>query len=109
MSKQSEDIKIGEHFMREAFPIEVDEDLPKLQIDFDSYVAHTVTNESFTILDDYEIFEGHSFRIFKKSRYLVFINKGTIATDVFPEDTYVHYEIASLDHIIDVISYDEQK
>jgi hypothetical protein len=109
VSKQSEDIKNGENFVRDAFPIEVDEDLPILQIDFDSYVAYTVTNESFTVLDDYEIFEGHSFRIFKKSRYLDFINKGTIATDIFTEDTYVHYELASLDHIIDVISYDEPK
>jgi hypothetical protein len=107
--RQSEDIKIGEHLIREAFPIEVDEDSPILQIDFDSYVAYSLINESFTVLDDYEIFEGHSFRIFKKSRYLDFINKGTIATDVFPEDTYVHYEIASLNHIIDVISYDEPK
>jgi hypothetical protein len=109
VSKQSEDIRISEHHILEANPIEVDEDLPILQIDFDSYVAYSVTNESFTVLEDYEIFEGHSFRIFKKSRYLDFINKGTIATDIFPEDTYVHYEIASLDHIIDVISYDEPK
>lgn len=109
VSKRSMDIKIDEHHLRETFPIEVDEDLPILQIDFDSYVAYSVINESFTVLDDYEIFEGHSFRIFKKSRYLDFINKGTIATDVFPDDTYVHYEIASLNHIIDVISYDEPK
>lgn len=87
VSKQSEDIKIGEHIIREVFPIEVEEDLPILQIDFDSYVSYTITNESFTVLDDYEIFEGNSFRIFKKSRYLDFINKGIIATDIFPEDT----------------------
>ncbi len=39
--------------------------------------------------------------------YLDFINKGTIANDVFPEEQLVHYEIACLDHIIDVISFDE--
>nr|WP_197205823.1 hypothetical protein [Cytobacillus firmus] len=67
-------------------PIEVDEELPIIQLDFDSYVSYSIINESFTVLDDYEIFEGKSFGIFKKSRYLDFINKGTIANDVFPEE-----------------------
>lgn len=33
-----------------------------------------------------------------------FIRKDTIATDVFPEDPFIHYEIACLNHIIDVVS-----
>lgn len=107
VSEQSEDIGIGEHIFRDAFPIEIDEELPIIQIDFDSYVSYSIINESFTVLDDYEIFEGNSFRVFKKSRYLDFINKGTIVTDVFPEDPFVHYELACLDHIIDVVSFDE--
>ncbi|MBT2696545.1 hypothetical protein J7E79_03775 [Bacillus sp. ISL-40] len=106
-SQQSEDVEIGEHIIRDAYPIEVDEDLPIVQLDFDSYVSYSIINESFTVLDDYEIFEGSSFRIFKKSRYLDFINKGTIVNDVFPEEQLVHYEIACMDHIIDVISFDE--
>jgi hypothetical protein len=107
VSHQSEDIIIGEQTIGEAFPIEVDEELQIIQIDFDSYVSYTIINESFTLLDEYEIFEGNSFRIFKKSRYLDFIDKGTIAKGIFPEDSYKHYEIASLNHIIDVISFDE--
>ncbi|MCQ6280059.1 hypothetical protein [Bacillus sp. EB600] len=107
VSQRSEDIEIGEHIITEAFPIEVDEELPLLQIEFDSYVSYNIINESFTVLDNYEIFEGNAFRIFKKSRYLDFINKGTIVTDVFPEEQFVHYEIACLDHIIDIISFDE--
>ncbi|AND43034.1 MULTISPECIES: hypothetical protein [Cytobacillus] len=107
VSQQVEDIEIGKNIIRDTHPIEVDEELPIIQLDFDSYVSYSIINESFTVLDDYEIFEGESFRIFKKSRYLDFINKGTIANDVFPEEQLVHYEIACLDHIIDVISFDE--
>lgn len=107
VSQQNEDFEIGENTIIETYPIEVDEELRIVQLDFDSYVSYSVINESFTVLDDYEIFEGNSFRIFKKSRYLDFINKGTIVNDVFPEEQLVHYEIACLDHIIDVISFDE--
>lgn len=107
VSQESEDIEIGEHIIREAHPIEVDEELPIVQFDFDSYVSYSILNESLTVLDDYEIFEGNSFRIFKKSRYLDFINKGTIVNDVFSGEQFVHYQIACLDHIIDVISFDE--
>ncbi|MEO2075969.1 MAG: hypothetical protein ABGX20_11425 [Bacillus sp. (in: firmicutes)] len=107
VSQQGEDIELGNHIIKDAHPLEVDEELPIVQLDFDSYVSYSIINESFTVLDDYEIFEGNSFRIFKKSRYLDFINKGTIVNDVFPEEHLVHYEIACLDHIIDVISFDE--
>ena len=107
VSQQGEDIEIGKHIIRDTHPIEVDEELPIVQLDFDSYISYSIINESFTVLDDYEIFEGNSFRIFKKLRYLDFINKGTIVNDVFPEEQPVHYEIACLDHIIDVISFDE--
>ncbi|SDO08178.1 hypothetical protein SAMN05518871_11011 [Psychrobacillus sp. OK028] len=107
VSQQGEDIEIGKHIIRDIHPIEVDEELPIVQLDIDSYISYSIINESFTVLDDYEIFEGNSFRIFKKSRYLDFINKGTIVNDVFPEEQPVHYEISCLDHIIDVISFDE--
>lgn len=107
VSQQGKDIEVGKHIIRDVHPIEVDEELAILQLDFNSYVAYSIINESFTVLDDYEIFEGNSFRIFKKSRYLDFINKGTIVNDVFPEEQLVHYEIACLDHIIDVISFDK--
>lgn len=36
-----------------------------------SYVAYSVRNESFTTVDNYEIFEGRNFVRYSKSRYLV--------------------------------------
>jgi hypothetical protein len=109
VSQQGEDIELGKHIIKDVHQIEVDEELPIVQLEFCSYVSYSIINESFTVLDDYEIFEGYSFRIFKKSRYLDFINKGTIVKDIFPEEELVHYEIACLDHIIDVISFNEPK
>jgi hypothetical protein len=102
VSRQDENVEI-----RGAHRIEVDEELPIVQLDFDSYVSYSIVNESFTVIDDFEIFEGDSFRVFQKSRYLDFINKSTIVNDVFPEKQLVHYEISCLDHIVDILSFDE--
>jgi len=73
---------------------------------FDSYVSYTVTNESFTVRDDYEVYEGEVFRVYTKSRYLDFVKLGTIAEDIFPEESFVHYQVPCLNHIIDIISYE---
>lgn len=107
VSPQGEDIKIGNQIFRDARSIEVDEELPILQLDFESYVSYSIINESYTVFDEYEIFEGNSFRIFSKSSYLDFINKHTIVTNLYPEEQLVHFKIVCLDHIIDVISFDE--
>jgi hypothetical protein len=92
-----------------GFPIEVDEGLPIIQLDFESYVSYNVINESFTVLDEYEVFEGDVFRIYTKSRYLDFIKLGTIAKDIYADQHFVHYQLVCLNHIIDIISYEEPK
>ncbi|CAH1214738.1 hypothetical protein PAECIP111893_03841 [Paenibacillus plantiphilus] len=94
---------IGEKFFGDSYPINVDENSPLIQIDFQTYVAYSIRNESFTSWDDYEEFEGKIFRIYKKSRYLDFISVGTFASEDFP-GTFQHYGICCLDHIIDVVS-----
>ncbi|WP_088044683.1 hypothetical protein [Bacillus sp. EAC] len=107
VNENSEDLVVDDKIISDVHSIEIDEKLPLIQLNFDSYVSYSVINESFTVLDDYEIFEGNSFRIFKKSRYIDFINIGTIAKDIFYEETYTHYQIACLNHIVDVISFNE--
>ncbi|SDN62487.1 hypothetical protein [Alkalicoccus daliensis] len=83
--------------------VNMDETLPVLRIEFDTYVAYSVRNESFTALDKYEVYEGGVFSLYSKSRYLDFIELGTIADDIHP-GKYKHYGINALNHIIDVIS-----
>lgn len=79
---------------------------PLIQVEFESYIGYSILNESYTIWDDYEQFEGKIFRIFSKSRYLDFITLGTIATEEYP-GPYKHYGIAALNHIVNIVSTSE--
>ncbi|WP_239617925.1 hypothetical protein [Cohnella mopanensis] len=98
-----EPLIIGEKNFGDSYPIKVDENSPLIQIDFQTYVAYSIRNESYTSWDDYEEFEGKIFRIYKKSRYLDFISVGTFASEDFP-GPFMHYGISCLDHIIDIVS-----
>ena len=106
---QSEDGELGERFSEAYFSFEVDDELPIIQLEFNSYVSYSVINESFTEMDDYEVCQGEVFRIYTKSRYLDFIKAATFAEDIFPEERFVHYQVPCLNHIIDIISYEEPK
>ncbi|MEH7355593.1 hypothetical protein V7150_18865 [Neobacillus drentensis] len=83
--------------------IDVDETLPIIRIEFNWYIAYSVRNESFTVSDEYEVFDGEAFSIYSKSRYLDFIKVSTIASDFHP-GPFKHYGINALNHIIDVVS-----
>lgn len=101
-----EDIVIGDKVINGTYPINIDMDLPILQIEFESYISYSVTNESFTSWDDYEIFEGKAFRIYTKSRYLDFIKNYTFAHqvcgDIYPPLT--HYGMVCLNHVVNIVS-----
>ncbi|EPD53836.1 hypothetical protein HMPREF1210_00659 [Paenisporosarcina sp. HGH0030] len=109
ISNKSEDIDLGERLTEAYYPFEVDDGLPAIQLEFKSYVSYSVIDESFTVVDEYEVFQGEIFKVYTKSRYLDFIKAGTIAEDIFPEDNFVHYQVPCLNHIIDIISYEEPK
>jgi hypothetical protein len=68
-----------------------------------SYIAYSVRNESFTTADNYEIFEGRNFVKYSKSRYLDFVRDATFADDGFP-GPMTHWGIFCLNHIIDVVA-----
>lgn len=83
-----------------------DDQKPIVKITFDFYIAYSVLNESYVVKDSYEEYKGAFFRLYKKSRYLDYINLGTIATSDYP-GPFKHYGICALDHIIDVVSVEE--
>lgn len=85
------------------YTIKVDNGLPVLKVDFDSYIAYSVTNESFTSWNNYEKFEGKAFRIYDKSRYLDFIKVHTFASDDYPS-TFRYYGMVCLDHIVNIVT-----
>ncbi|MDD1511793.1 hypothetical protein [Priestia megaterium] len=83
--------------------IDGDYALPIIRLTFDWYIAYSVRNESFTVIDEYEMYTGSAFAVYSKSRYLDFIEIGTIADDIHP-GPFKHYGIHALNHIIDVVS-----
>lgn len=105
-SDVSETIDLGGVEIKDTYSIDIDYTLPLIQLDFEWYIAFSVTNESYTVMDDYEEFEGKVFRIYQKSRYLDFIKVGTIASEDYP-GPFKHYEISCLNHIVDIVSTSE--
>jgi len=83
--------------------IDVDYALPIIRLTFDWYIAYAVRNESFTVIEEYEMYKWSAFAVYSKSRYLDFIEVGTIADDIHP-GPFKHYGIHALNHIIDVVS-----
>jgi len=73
----------------------------KYKIIFKNYVAYCVTNETCAGSDPGEQFAGTVFRTYSKSRFLDYIaasGGGLIET----LDGYTHYEVVTLNQIIDV-------
>ena len=103
VSDTEEDIQVGDHVLRNTRSIDLDKTLPTVRLEFDWYIAYSVTNESYGFWDDYEMFNGSTFRVYSKSRYLDFIKVGTIATENYP-GPFKHYGIVALNHVIDVVS-----
>ena len=87
-------------------PIVSDETCRRYEITFPSYVAYSVLNESFAKVDEYEQYTGRYFRVYSKSHFLDYLGVATFASDDYPGRS-THYEIACLDHIVEVVSAEE--
>lgn len=88
-----------------ARPIETDSTCRRFRLIFDrnSMVLWTVLNESYGKYPKApENFSGRLFRVFGSSHLLEFTRQTTIASDEYP-GPLLHYEVACLNHVIDVI------
>ena len=88
-----------------ARPIEEDQTSRIFQVVFSRHhlVSYTVLNESYgKYPEPPEAFTGTLFRVFSQSHLLDFTARTTIASEHYP-GPLMHYEIACLNHIIDVI------
>jgi hypothetical protein len=47
---------MGDNVIENSHSIDIDESLPILRIEFNWYIAYSITNESFTIMDEYEVY-----------------------------------------------------
>lgn len=98
-------LRVGGVALPQTRRIDVDDSLPYLQCDFEWYIAYAVRNESYVVADDYDVASGTRFQIYTRSRFLDFINVGTIATEAH-SGPFRHYGINALNHIIDVVATD---
>jgi hypothetical protein len=87
--------------------ISPNDELSIFQLDFPTIVSYLVVDEAYTSLQDSEVFDGEIFRVYKKSRYLDFIQTQTYALEIEPQKSYTHYQIPSMDYVIDVVSFVE--
>lgn len=86
-------------------PIETDLSCRAFRVLFrhDHMVAYMVSNESFSIYPAApEEFTGRLFRVFSKSHLLDFTKRTTCGSDEYP-GMLRHYQLACLNHVIDVI------
>lgn len=101
-SDHAEPLAVGGMKISDARPIEVTNSSKWFEVVWDTYISFAVRDESFASSNDEE-WVGKVFRVYSRSRFLDFISAGTFADADFP-GPFVHYEIACLDHIVDVAS-----
>jgi hypothetical protein len=74
------------------------------EITWNSYVAYSVRNESFTTMDDYEQIKfGRLAAVYTKSRFLDYVAGGTFACEDHP-GPICHIGVNCQNHILDVAS-----
>jgi hypothetical protein len=105
-SGEPEEMRIGDVTLSGVRPIVSDDSCYAYEVVFDSYVAYSVRNESYTSEDKSEVFTGNLFRVYSKSRFRDYVNAATFATDEYP-GKLSHYEIVCENHIVDVVSVAE--
>ena len=103
VSKHEESLWIQDVELTDCSYIEVTKCSRIYEVIFDTYIAYSIINESYTLADNYEIWEGALIRIYSKSYYLDYISKATFASNDYPGE-YKHYGFICLNHIIEVAS-----
>jgi len=101
-----EDIQIFGVTLKNTQEVLSNQDSPLYEILFRNYIAYFVTNESYGIPHENEVFSGSLFRIYTRSKFLEFILNSTFATKEYP-GPLKHFSILCENHIIDVATVDE--
>jgi hypothetical protein len=88
----------------DSAPIEHTADCRVFTLSWKNYVSYCVTEEMHGSCGRYEeeIYTGRLLRIYSKSNFLDFLEKNTGAH----ANSYQHFEIACLNHIIDIAAID---
>lgn len=99
-------VEYGDDGRKLAFPAKAIETTPgcaRFDIQFDSYIAFAVRDESFGQVGKTEVYEGEFAMIYSQSHFLDFVSNGTWASEDHP-GPYVHYGFWTLNHLVDIAS-----
>ena len=106
IAQEQKPLNIGGLIIDNTQPIVTDAGCHQFHLQWSSYIAYSVRNESYTMADDYEEYRGRIAVFFHKSRYLDFVQASTFAGDEYP-GRYKHWGFFCLNHIVDIVSMDE--
>jgi hypothetical protein len=96
--------KIGGVLFSDLHPIESTHHDRLFELVWDSYIAYSIRNESFVMMDKAEVVEsGRLMCVYSKSHFLDYVSKSTFATNEHPGE-FKHFGINCLNHIVDVVS-----
>ena len=104
-SNETYDLDLGRAQIKNIHPIVSDETCDVFEIVFRTYIAYAMLNESYASIDESEEFTGTHFRVYSKSRFLDYVRTASFADEDYP-GKFTHYEIASENHIVEVVSVD---
>lgn len=94
-------LEIGGGRIEGTQPVEVTAASRTFELYWPQYISYAVRNESYCLLDKEEEWEGSSFRIYSRSKFLDFVARSTFASADYP-GPYRHYRVLCANHLIDV-------
>jgi hypothetical protein len=102
-SADAKDIEIAGSVISGVHRISADDSTAVYEVTFAGYIVYAVRNESYASRDEQEVWQGKSFRVYSKSRFLDFVGSATFASAEYP-GPFAHYGLGCQDHILDIAS-----
>jgi len=108
VSSEQEDLFVGNKNLGPVRSISSDGPRAEYEIFFESYGSYSITNESFTALNEKDERVGRLLCIYSKSTFLDYIRETTLVNYVYDyNDTLGHYALNCQNHIVDIVSIDK--
>ena len=103
ISANTNDVKIDNDFeIKGCAPIEVNEKSRIISVIFHKFLAHQLTDESYSAPECSET-EGNVLCLHQESSYLKYVKDNSLISQLIDEPVF-HYSITLADDIIDVIT-----
>ncbi|HWD88501.1 MAG TPA: hypothetical protein VG367_10270 [Mucilaginibacter sp.] len=108
ISDKEEDLMVGDKNLGPVRRIESEGPWLEFELFFQTYGAYSITNESFSMMQDNEERVGRLFCVYSKSNYLDYIRNNTIVDYTYDYNQELkHYGINCQHHTIDIVTISE--